>query len=107
MSDALAPARRQPTDWKTQAMQRRIRRRYAAERRFRLMGLAAIVISAGFLVFLLVTMLGGGLRGFPRTAIALQIDYPKTALTSHPAVVAEGGEDRKSGVQGKSVSVGS
>src|SRR3546814_2404221 len=64
MSDALAPARRQPTDWKTQAMQRRIRRRYAAERRFRLMGLAAIVISAGFLVFLLVTMLGGGLRGF-------------------------------------------
>src|SRR3546814_12159345 len=90
MSDALAPARRQPTDWKTQAMQRRIRRRYAAERRFRLMGLAAIVISAGFLVFLLVTMLGGGLRGFTRTEIALPIDFTQAAMIVDPAVVEIG-----------------
>jgi phosphate transport system permease protein len=32
-----APAR-VPTDWKTDSMQSRIRRRYAAERRFRLFG---------------------------------------------------------------------
>ncbi len=37
---------RAPTDWKTDAMQRRIRRRYAAERRFRLLGLLAVLASA-------------------------------------------------------------
>ncbi len=47
-------------------MQRRIRRRYAAERRFRLVGLGAVLLSAGFLAFLLVTMLANGLGGFAR-----------------------------------------
>jgi phosphate transport system permease protein len=32
------PAVRAPTDWRTDAMRGRIRRRYAAERRFRLLG---------------------------------------------------------------------
>ena len=50
---AAAPER-VPTDWKTGAMQKRIRRRYAAERRFHLFGLAAVVLSGGFLAFLLV-----------------------------------------------------
>ena len=40
-----APARR-PTDWNSAAMQARIRRRYAAERRFRYTGLAAMLLSA-------------------------------------------------------------
>jgi phosphate transport system permease protein len=53
-----------PTDWNGAAMRRRIRRRYAAERRFRLLGLGAILVSAGFLAFLLVTMLGNGIGGF-------------------------------------------
>jgi phosphate transport system permease protein len=35
------PAERAPTDWRTHSMQRRIRKRYAAERRFRLFGLAS------------------------------------------------------------------
>jgi phosphate transport system permease protein len=55
---------RTPTDWNGAAMRRRIRRRYAAERRFRLLGLGAILVSAGFLAFLLVTMLGNGIGGF-------------------------------------------
>ncbi|MCM8730297.1 phosphate ABC transporter permease PstA [Hephaestia sp. GCM10023244] len=95
MNDALASgapiARRKPTDWNTPAMQRRIRRRYAAERRFRLTGLAAIVMSAGFLAFLLVTMLGGGLRGFTRTEIALPIDFTRAAIFVDPQAVAHGG----------------
>ena len=48
------PAARAPTDWKTDVMQKRIRARYAKERRFRFWGLAAVVGSAGFLAFLLV-----------------------------------------------------
>ena len=64
-----------PTDWDGQAMQPRIRRRYAAERRFRLLGLGAILLSAGFLAFLLVTMVGNGLRGFTQTEIRLDVDF--------------------------------
>lgn len=74
------PAVRAPTDWRATAMQRRIRRRYAAERRFRLAGLAAVVLSGAFLAFLLVTMLGGGLRGFQRTDVTLSIDFAELAL---------------------------
>jgi phosphate transport system permease protein len=55
--------KRTPTDWNGAAMQRRIRRRYAAERRFRLMGLLAILLSAGFLAFLLITMVYRGAGG--------------------------------------------
>ncbi|MAW98754.1 MAG: phosphate ABC transporter, permease protein PstA [Sphingomonas sp.] len=61
-------------------MQKRIRRRYAAERRFKFMGLAAVVLSAGFLAFLLVTMLSNGLAGFSRTEVALPIDFPAAKL---------------------------
>ncbi|WP_033921195.1 phosphate ABC transporter permease PstA [Sphingomonas sp. 37zxx] len=69
------PAERAPTDWKTQSMQRRIRRRYAAERRFRLIGLGAVTISAGFLAFLLWTMLSNGLAGFSRTEVRLPLNF--------------------------------
>jgi phosphate transport system permease protein len=63
-----------PTDWKADAMRRRIGKRYAAERRFRLVGLAAVLLSAGFLAFLLVAMLAKGATGFVRTEIRL--DFP-------------------------------
>ena len=68
------PAGRTPTDWTTPASAKRIARRYAAERRFRLLGLGAVVLSVGFLLFLLATMLGQGLQGFTETRVALPID---------------------------------
>ena len=74
------PAARAPTDWRTGAMQNRIRRRYASERRFRLTGLFAVVMSAAFLAFLLITMVGNGLRGFQRTEVTLSIDFARLAL---------------------------
>ncbi|HEV7233068.1 MAG TPA: DUF3333 domain-containing protein, partial [Sphingorhabdus sp.] len=69
-----------PTDWNGAAMQQRIARRYAAERRFRAMGFVAVALSTLFLAFLLFTMLGQGLRGFQRTEVAVDFDFP--ALTS-------------------------
>ena len=72
MSD-VAPTRI-PTDWNTDVMQGRIRRRYAAERRFRLVGLFAILLSAGFLAFLLISMMSNGLRGFTQTEIRLDVE---------------------------------
>lgn len=69
-----APLDRAPTDWKAQAMQRRIRKRYRRERVFRLVGLGAVVLSAAFLAFLLLTMVSSGVRGFMRTEVALPIN---------------------------------
>jgi phosphate transport system permease protein len=84
---ATAAPRRAPTDWKAEAMQRRIRRRYAAERRFRFIGLGAILISAAFLAFLLFNMLANGARGFTQTEVRLDIDFAKSALFLDPATL--------------------
>ena len=87
MSDAVVLVDPTPTDWSGEAMRRRIRRRYAAERRFRLLGLGAILISVGFLAFLLVTMMANGARGFTRTEVRLDVDFPRSALFLDPAVL--------------------
>src|SRR3546814_21147594 len=76
-----------PTDWKTAAMQRRIRRRYAAERRFRLIGLGAVLLSAAFLAFLLITIMANGLRGFTQTEVRLDIDFAASDLFLDPATL--------------------
>ena len=96
MTDARRPTRppeRAPTDWRAIDMQRRTRRRYAAERRFRLFGLGAVVMSAGFLAFLLITMLANGLQGFTQTEIALSIDFPRAGLKLDPARLQGQGAD--------------
>ena len=90
MSDAAARA---PTDWKADAMQKRIRSRYAAERRFRYLGLGAVLLSAAFLAFLLITMLGNGIRGFTQAEVRLDIDFPKSALFLDPATLKGPGGD--------------
>ena len=84
---------RAPTDWRAQAMQRRIRRRYAAERRFRWLGLAAVSLSGAFLAFLLWTMLSSGLGGFSRTEVRLPLDIPAMALDVRPEQLGRAGAD--------------
>lgn len=74
--NSLTDTGRRPTDWQGADMQKRIAGRYAAERRFKAMGIAAIVLSAGFLAFLLVVMVGNGFRGFTQTELPVQIDFP-------------------------------
>lgn len=78
-----------PTDWNGQIMQKRIARRYAAERRFKVMGFLAVALSTVFLAFLLFTMMGQGVRGFQRTEIAVDFDFP--ALTSGTTAAAISG----------------
>ncbi|MBO9712697.1 phosphate ABC transporter permease PstA [Sphingomonas sp.] len=82
MSKAPSTLRdRPPTDWKSPEMQRRIRRRYGAERRFRLLGFMAVVFSAAFLAFLLFTMSFNGLRGFLHSEVALPLDFPAMQIS--------------------------
>ena len=52
----------------------RIRARYAAERRFRLLGLSAVVFSALVLAFLLVSMTSAGVDGFRRAEVRFALD---------------------------------
>ncbi len=79
------PLARIPTDWRSAAMQGRISRRYRGERMFRLVGLGAILLSAGFLAFLLITMIANGARGFTQTQIAVPIDLKKFGIDANAA----------------------
>ena len=81
------PAARQPTNWKSGEMRRRIAARYASERRFRAIGLIAIIMSAGFLAYLLMSMMIGGLSGFTRAEVSVRIDFPRAPIVLDPATL--------------------
>ncbi len=90
----LAPAlERKPTDWTDPAMRTRIAKRYAAERRFKMTGLFAIILSIGFLAFLLFTMMGNGVNGFRQTEVALKIDFPSITSGASVASISGGNAD--------------
>lgn len=76
MNSSAVMKERNPTDWQGEAMQNRIRKRYASERRFKAIGLGAVVLSVSFLAFLLIVMVGNGLRGFTQTELPVEIDFP-------------------------------
>jgi ABC-type phosphate transport system permease subunit len=50
-------------NWHTPAMKKALAKRYGAERRFKMIGLVAVVISLGFLGYLLGTILFNGVSG--------------------------------------------
>jgi phosphate transport system permease protein len=92
MSEPLALTR-------TPAFEARLRKRYSAERRFRLAGLGAILFSVAVLVFLLVTMLMNGLGGFQRATLTVPVDFTVAALSA-PAGVPENAAVRSLETQG-------
>jgi phosphate transport system permease protein len=83
MSNAAATAAM--NRWTGEDMQKRVARRYAAERRFRFFGLAAVSLSVAFLAFLLINMAWKGLGGFTQTEARLVIDFPRSNLMLDPA----------------------
>jgi phosphate transport system permease protein len=76
-----------PTRWNEAAMRGRLAKRYAAERRFKALGLAAIAVSLGFLAFLLGTMALNGAGGFMETRVKIAIDFPRSDLLLDPAAL--------------------
>ncbi len=76
-----------PTRWTDAEMHKRVRRRYASERRFRAFGFAAVSISVLFLAFLLYSMGAKGLGGFVQHEAALPIDFAKSSLFLDPATL--------------------
>jgi len=66
----------------------RLKRRYAAERRFRAFGLAAVAFSAVVLAFLLYTMTSNALGGFQRVELRVPIDFTRGELTVDAAGIS-------------------
>ncbi len=84
--------------WSEEAMLKRVRKRYAAERRFRMLGFSAVALSVLFLAFLLVTMAAKGLGGFSQHQAALPMDFTRTDLFLDPATLR--GPDAEQAVAG-------
>lgn len=87
MSDA--PALSATGAARSNAFARRLRRRYAAERRFKAMGLSAVLFSVAVLVFLLGTMIWNGIGGFQRVEVAVPVDLAAAGMTVDPTVLAQ------------------
>ncbi len=84
MSERIAPTR-------TPEFEARLKKRYASERRFRALGLAAIVFSVAVLVFLLGTMTFNGIGGFQRVEMEVPIDFTQAGIAADPAAMEQPG----------------
>lgn len=83
MSNAVNTSNLGPT--RTDAFAKRLKQRYTAERRFRALGMGAIVFSVSVLVFLLGNMLINGIGGFQRAEVEVTIDFPASGLSGDAA----------------------
>jgi phosphate transport system permease protein len=75
-------------------VEKSLRRRYRAERRFRAYGIAAIVLGLSFLVFLFYSIISTGWTVFQQTYVQLDIEYSRDVLdpegTGDPEVIGAG-----------------
>ena len=72
---------------RTPSFEKRLAKRYRAERNFRLLGLSAVIFSVAVLVFLLGNMAMNGIAGFQRAELTVSIDLPATQITAEPGVL--------------------
>ncbi len=70
-------SQRQRWDEIDAATQRRLKRRYRAERRFQAYGIAAIIAAIGLLAFLLISIVNVGYSAFVRAELDLTIPLPE------------------------------
>ncbi|HNN56728.1 MAG TPA: DUF3333 domain-containing protein, partial [Novosphingobium sp.] len=63
----------------------RLKRRYAAERRFKVLGMAAVLFSGLVLAFLLFSMTANAIGGFKRAELRFELDLTSGVLTVDPA----------------------
>ncbi|EDL50592.1 phosphate ABC transporter permease PstA [Erythrobacter sp. SD-21] len=80
MSEQIAPTR-------THVFEARLKKRYAAEKRFKAMGLTAILFSVAVLIYLLGSMTINGISGFQRAEVAVPIDFTQAGISADPSVM--------------------
>lgn len=79
----------QPTDWKSEAMAKRVASRYRREKLFRNCGLVAVIVSGLFLVTLLGNIVSSGMKGFIQTTIDLDVPFSADILGDPRQMSAE------------------
>nr|WP_228244362.1 phosphate ABC transporter permease PstA [Porphyrobacter sp. GA68] len=98
MEPGFTPGDAGPT--RSAAFQKRLRQRYAAERRFRVAGLTAIAISIAMLVVLLVTIAVKGVGGFQRVELAVPVDLANSGIAGDATTLAGSGAIQSLEAQG-------
>ena len=93
MSEQIAPTR-------TPAFEARLKKRYAAEKRFKTMGLSAIVFSIAVLIYLLGSMTINGIGGFQRAEVAVPMDFTQAGISADPSVMGTSGAVQSLEAQG-------
>jgi phosphate transport system permease protein len=76
----LAPSIVRPRQLSPEAIQARLRRRYAAERRLKAIGLLAVLTALGLLALLLATIVAQGYTAFVQTNIRLDIGFDEATI---------------------------
>lgn len=76
---------------RTAAFEAHLKKRYMAERRFKLAGIVAIMFSLVVLAFLLVTMTLNGIGGFQRAELTVPIEFAEAGIAGDPAVLSQPG----------------
>ncbi|MGB7374715.1 phosphate ABC transporter permease PstA [Pontixanthobacter sp.] len=74
---------------RSKVFEARLKKRYASERRFKLLGLIAVAFSICVLAFLLITMTLNGIGGFQRTELSVPIKFPEAGLSADPQMMAQ------------------
>lgn len=87
----LQPERPMRAPTRTPEFEARLKQRYKAEKRFKYVGLGAIVFSVAVLLFLLVTMTINGIGGFQRAELEVPIDFAQAGLAADPAAMQGNG----------------
>ncbi|MEL7686012.1 phosphate ABC transporter permease PstA [Citromicrobium bathyomarinum] len=77
----------QPT--RTEAFEKRLKQRYASERRFKRFGLLAILVSIAILFILLGNMTINGIGGFQRAEMQVPIDFAESGLAGDQATLSQ------------------
>ena len=69
-------------------VEKSLRRRYWAERRFRFYGLGAVLLGVVFVVFLFGTIIAKGYSAFRQATVTLEVTFDPAVIDPAPATTA-------------------
>ncbi len=91
MSDTVTASPENETGFATRsaAFEARLQKRYAAEKRFKFLGLFAILFSVAVLAVLLVNMTVNGIGGFQRAELAVPINFSDAGIAGDASTLQQ------------------
>ncbi|HXK54812.1 MAG TPA: phosphate ABC transporter permease PstA [Hyphomicrobiales bacterium] len=75
-----------PSGFVRPEVSKRLSRRYAAETRFRIYGIAALTVATSFLVFLIATMIAGAWPALLQGTVTLQVEFDRDEIAPSGAL---------------------